>query len=120
LPYFNAEVELAEIVIYPVVNAEERAKALEKINSIKNQIEAGADFGEMAKKYSEDGSARKVEILVGQTGEALFLNLKVLHFNLKKVRYPMSLKQNLDFILFNCSNVGSIQSIHVIFLFVQE
>jgi len=59
LPYFNAEVELAEIVIYPVVNAEERAKALEKINSIKNQIEAGADFGEMAKKYSEDGSARE-------------------------------------------------------------
>ncbi len=58
LPYFNAEVELAEIVIKPTVNAEERAKALQKINSIKDQIKAGADFEELAKKYSDDGSAK--------------------------------------------------------------
>lgn len=58
LPYFNAEVELAEIVIYPQVNPEERAKALKKINDIKDQLKAGADFGDLAKKYSDDGSAR--------------------------------------------------------------
>ncbi|MFZ1677770.1 MAG: peptidylprolyl isomerase [Saprospiraceae bacterium] len=58
LPYFNAEVELAEIVIKPTVNPEERAKALQKINSIKDQIKAGADFEELARKYSDDGSAK--------------------------------------------------------------
>ncbi len=58
LPYFNAEVELAEIVIKPTVNPEERAKALQKINSIKDQIKAGADFEDLARKYSDDGSAK--------------------------------------------------------------
>ncbi len=59
LPYFNAEVELAEIVVYPQVNPEERARALEKINHIREELKAGADFGELAKKYSDDGSARE-------------------------------------------------------------
>lgn len=58
LPYFNAEVELAEIVIYPVVNMEERAKALAKANDIKRQLNEGGDFAELAAKYSEDGSGR--------------------------------------------------------------
>jgi peptidyl-prolyl cis-trans isomerase SurA len=59
LPYFNAEVELAEIVIYPVVNTGERAKALEKIGKIKAELKAGEDFATLARKYSDDGSARE-------------------------------------------------------------
>jgi len=59
LPYFNAEVELAEIVINPVINTVERQKALDKINMIKDQLKAGADFAELARKYSDDGSARE-------------------------------------------------------------
>lgn len=58
LPYFNAEVELAEIVVYPKVNPVEREKAIEKINKILTQVKAGEDFGMLAKKYSDDGSAR--------------------------------------------------------------
>jgi peptidyl-prolyl cis-trans isomerase SurA len=58
LPYFNAEVELAEIVMFPEINAEERAKALDKINKVKEQLKGGADFAELARKYSDDGSAR--------------------------------------------------------------
>ncbi len=58
LPYFNAEVELAEIVMYPEVNPEERAKAIKKINDIKDQLKAGADFEDLARKYSDDGSAK--------------------------------------------------------------
>lgn len=58
MPYFNAEVELAEIVMFPVINDEERNKAIEKVNKIKDQIEAGEDFAVLAKKYSDDGSAR--------------------------------------------------------------
>ena len=59
LPYFNAEVELAEIVINPVINPEERQKALDKIKMIKDQLKTGVDFAELARKYSEDGSARE-------------------------------------------------------------
>ena len=58
LPYFNAEVELAELVIYPQINEEERAKALEKINKVKDLLKAGEDFATLARKYSDDGSAR--------------------------------------------------------------
>jgi peptidyl-prolyl cis-trans isomerase SurA len=59
LPYFNAEVEIAEIVLHPEVNPEERAKALQKINSVKEQLSAGGDFEELARKYSDDGSGRE-------------------------------------------------------------
>lgn len=58
LPYFNAEVELAEIVMTPKVNPDERIKALEKITKILQQIRAGEDFAAMALKYSDDGSAK--------------------------------------------------------------
>ncbi len=58
LPYFNAEVELAEIVGYPEVNLEEQEKALEKIGKIKAELKSGEDFATLARKYSEDGSAR--------------------------------------------------------------
>lgn len=58
LPYFNAEVELAELVMNPTVNPVERQKALDKINSIHAQLMAGGDFAELARKHSDDGSAR--------------------------------------------------------------
>ena len=58
LPYFNAEVEIAEIVIFPEINEEERGKALDKIGMVKEQLKAGEDFAALARKYSDDGSAR--------------------------------------------------------------
>ncbi len=60
IPYLNAEVELSEIVVKPEVNKEERTKALQKIVDIRKKIvEEGQDFGELAKKFSDDpGSAR--------------------------------------------------------------
>ena len=72
LPYFNAEVEIAEIVVYPQVNAEEREKAIQKINNIKDQLEAGSDFGELARKYSDDGSGREGGVL-GWTSRGNFV-----------------------------------------------
>lgn len=61
VPYLNAEVELAEIVFKPVVNNEERTKALQEIVSIRKRIvEGGEDFAELAMSYSDDpGSGRK-------------------------------------------------------------
>ncbi|MCB0654085.1 MAG: peptidylprolyl isomerase [Saprospiraceae bacterium] len=59
LPYFNAEVEVGEIVYKPVVNEIERQKSIDQLTEIRRQIvEEGADFGEMAKKYSSDASGQ--------------------------------------------------------------
>lgn len=59
LPYFNSEVEIGEIVVKPEVNEEEKKKATEQLEMIRTQIvDEGADFAELAKKWSDDGSAR--------------------------------------------------------------
>jgi len=59
LPYFNAEVEVREIVYAPKVNAEERRRAIQALEELRTRIvEGGEDFATLAKKYSDDGSAR--------------------------------------------------------------
>ncbi|MBP7821436.1 MAG: peptidylprolyl isomerase [Saprospiraceae bacterium] len=61
LPYFNAEVEIGEIVIIPKVNATQRKIALDKITDIRKRIlEKGEDFANLASTISDDeGSARQ-------------------------------------------------------------
>ncbi|MDO8365926.1 MAG: peptidylprolyl isomerase [Saprospiraceae bacterium] len=55
LPYFNAEVEIREIVYKPKVNPEEHTKARTRIEDIRKRIaDQGEDFAELAKKYSDD------------------------------------------------------------------
>ncbi|MCF8236923.1 MAG: peptidylprolyl isomerase [Saprospiraceae bacterium] len=60
LPYFNSEVEMAEIVYYPKVNDEQKQKAYLQISRMKKMItEEKKDFAEVASEYSDDvGSAR--------------------------------------------------------------
>lgn len=58
LPYFNAEVEVAEIVYSPKVNEVEKKKSYDQISAVRQQIVDGADFAEMAKKHSADGSGQ--------------------------------------------------------------
>lgn len=59
LPYFNAEVEIREIVYKPKVNETEREKSRQKIDELRKRIvDGGEDFATLAKKYSDDpGSA---------------------------------------------------------------
>src|SRR5688500_2974958 len=72
LPYFNAEVEIAEIVIFPKVNNVERQKALDRINVIKEKLKGGADFAELARLNSDDGSAKDGGML-GWTSRGSFV-----------------------------------------------
>lgn len=59
LPYFSSEVEIGEIVYKPKVNAEERQKAIEKLEEIRRQITSGeATFEELAARFGDDGTAR--------------------------------------------------------------
>lgn len=56
LPYYNAEVEVGEIVINPEVSPEVKALSKEKIDEIRSRIIAGEDFAKLASLYSEDGT----------------------------------------------------------------
>jgi peptidyl-prolyl cis-trans isomerase SurA len=60
LPYFNAEVEVGEIVHFPEPSEEERQRAQEKAEKLRTQIvDEGANFAELAQKHSDDlGSGR--------------------------------------------------------------
>ena len=58
LPYFNTEVEIGEVVVYPKLTKEEKESFRNKAESFRARIKAGEDFGTLARLYSEDpGSA---------------------------------------------------------------
>jgi peptidyl-prolyl cis-trans isomerase SurA len=58
VPYFNSEVEIGQIVMFPKVTEEEKETARKKIEKIRREIEGGLDFSLQAILYSEDpGSA---------------------------------------------------------------
>ena len=57
LPYFNTEIEYAQIVINPVLTKEEKDVFRNKAEGYRQQVLNGSDFGTIARLYSEDGSA---------------------------------------------------------------
>jgi peptidyl-prolyl cis-trans isomerase SurA len=61
LPYFNQEVEIAEIILKPKANEVQKKLAKEKLAGIRDQIVNGKlPFEDLAKKFSEDpGSGRE-------------------------------------------------------------
>jgi peptidyl-prolyl cis-trans isomerase SurA len=55
LPFFNAEVEIREIVYKPQFSQEEKTKARTKIEELRKRITEGKeDFAVLAKKFSDD------------------------------------------------------------------
>lgn len=58
LPVIPEGVSVSQILRYPGVTAENRAAARAMIEKVQAELKGGADFGELAKKYSQDqGSA---------------------------------------------------------------
>jgi peptidyl-prolyl cis-trans isomerase SurA len=58
LPVIPEGVSVSQILRYPGVSAENRAAARAMIEKVQAELKGGADFGELAKKYSQDqGSA---------------------------------------------------------------
>lgn len=60
LPFFNAEVEVGQIVVFAEPNFAQKNLAMEKAKKVKMEIEEGGDFDFLALLYSDDpGSATK-------------------------------------------------------------
>ncbi|MBB6459832.1 peptidylprolyl isomerase [Flammeovirga kamogawensis] len=60
IPFLSAEVKVGQIVREPKVSESEKEKARQQLVDIKKRIEAGEDFGVLAKQFSQDyGSGRK-------------------------------------------------------------
>lgn len=59
LPYLSSEVEVSEIVIYPVPNDSSKARARAKLEKVLARLKEGEKFETLATTYSDDpGSAR--------------------------------------------------------------
>lgn len=61
LPFYNSEVQIAELVMFPEANQEERERTLNRITEFRNQIISGErSFEELARTFSDDvGSGRQ-------------------------------------------------------------
>ncbi|MBC7449592.1 MAG: peptidylprolyl isomerase [Hymenobacteraceae bacterium] len=58
LPYYSTEVEVGQIVKLAAPGAAQKQNAIAKLRELKTRIQAGEDFGTLAKQFSEDpGSA---------------------------------------------------------------
>jgi peptidyl-prolyl cis-trans isomerase SurA len=58
LPFYESELEVGQIVIYPKPDREIESYTAKRLNDIKKQIEGGARFDQMAKIYSEDPGSK--------------------------------------------------------------
>lgn len=56
LPYFSAEVEVAQIVRKAKVNDQQKEATRKELSAIRDRILRGEDFSELAKQYSDDPS----------------------------------------------------------------
>ena len=59
LPYFESEVEIGQIIMYPKANRDLELYVIDELNNYKRQITSGvATFDQLAKRYSEDPGSK--------------------------------------------------------------
>jgi peptidyl-prolyl cis-trans isomerase SurA len=59
LPFYESELEIGQIVVYPKPNRDVESYTAKQLNDIKKQIESGARrFDQMARLYSEDPGSK--------------------------------------------------------------
>lgn len=85
LPFYSSDVEVAQIVRVAKVSESQKEEARKRLNDIRAQIVAGADFTEMAKKYSEEPAAQYTGGDLGWVGRgAMVAQFEAMAFKLKK------------------------------------
>jgi peptidyl-prolyl cis-trans isomerase SurA len=59
LPYYESELEVGQIVVYPKANRDVESYTAKQLNDIKKQVESGARrFDQMARLYTEDPGSK--------------------------------------------------------------
>ena len=90
LPYYNSDVEVAQIVRKAKVSDAQKAAARLKLMGLRDQILKGGDFGELAKKNSEDPSAQYNGGEMGYVGRgAMVPSFEAMAFKLKEGEISM-------------------------------
>ena len=84
LPFINSEVELAQIVKMPPVNAEERKRVRNKLQELRYRIINGENFATLSILYSEDPGSAKNGGELGLYGRGdLYPEFEAMAFTLK-------------------------------------
>ncbi|WP_257669645.1 peptidylprolyl isomerase [Parapedobacter tibetensis] len=84
LPYFNTEVEVGELVVYPKLTREEKQQFRDRAEDLRRQVAEGADFATIARLYSQDpGSSPYGGDLGFNTREGFVKEFSAVAFRLK-------------------------------------
>ena len=85
LPFFNTEVEVGEIVVYPKLTKLEKEVFHDRADALRLRIKAGEDFATLARLYSQDpGSAVEGGDLGFQDRSGLVKEFAAMAFKLKE------------------------------------
>lgn len=93
LPFFSASVEVAQIVRIAKISGEQESKTKAELMDIRQQILSGANFAEMAKKYSDDPSVVSNNGDMGWSGRGRMVpEYEAMAFKLKPGEISMPFK----------------------------
>jgi peptidyl-prolyl cis-trans isomerase SurA len=85
LPYFDSDVQIAQIVRVAKTSTEQKEATKQKLVELRNQLLAGADFTKLAKENSEDPSVEQNGGNMGTVGRgAMVAPYEAMAFKLKK------------------------------------
>lgn len=84
LPYFDTEIEYAQLIVNPILTKEEKQTFKDKAEGYRQQVVNGSDFGTIARLYSEDGSAPSGGDLGFATRESYVKEFSAQAFRLKE------------------------------------
>lgn len=98
LPYFSAAVEAAQIVKVAKVNEEQKDVTRKQLLGIRDQILKGEDFATLAKKYSDDPSAKQNGGSMGWVGRGKMVpEFEAMAFKLKPNEISMPFESQFGF-----------------------
>ena len=84
LPYFNTEVEVGELVVFPQPTREEKQQFRDRAEELRRQVADGGDFATVARLYSQDpGSAPHGGDLGFNTRDGFVKEFSAVAFRLK-------------------------------------